>query len=143
MSLNGNAGRRRRHTNNVGARQIKNGTHEKALRRIADRLGVPYGCKEEQVEQHVEMTREEMALALVGERPGIQLYVGVDSVLRRGDFSMVVATTKPWAAVAMEAKAAAEVQALAGELAAKLATRAKTWRGWGISYTGGGDDAAA
>lgn len=32
----------RRHHNNKGYRQIKNGTPEKQMRRLAKRLGIPY-----------------------------------------------------------------------------------------------------
>lgn len=35
--------RRRRHHNNKGYRQIKNGRPEKDMRNLARRLGIPYG----------------------------------------------------------------------------------------------------
>lgn len=69
------------------------------------------------------VTREEAALAILGERPGVHMTDEHN-----------IAAGHPWAIAAMMATDADHARELALELADDLAKGMPAWRGWGIEY---------
>ncbi len=109
----------RRHHNNEGRGMIKHGHHERALQRVAARLGVPYGKDRTMLGD----TREHAAHLVLGDQPQVTMLQG--ATLR----------CHPWVAAAMEAKDVQEARHLAEDLAKLLKglpAGRYTWRGYTV-----------